>query len=190
MKLRLFSGSVMAAAVAFLMAGCASTAHIEKDDSVDFGNYKSFTWTGSKEGKKNNLTEKKITEAVSAELVKAGWKQNDRNPDVLLAYDVLVEKNLKETSEPVYSRPYTRYIYNPNTRRYISLYYPSQFLGYDRREEEVREGTITITMIDAKTDKIVWQGWTTGEVNSKNLTSKEISQAVKSIFRKFDMAKN
>ncbi|MFI5134100.1 MAG: hypothetical protein ACHQEB_07185 [Chitinophagales bacterium] len=34
------------------------------------------------------------------------------------------------------------------------------------------------------------QGWTTDEVNSKNLTSKEIQNAVRSIFRKFDIAKN
>ena len=33
---------------------------------------------------------------------------------------------------------------------------------------EVREGTVTITMVDAKTNKTVWQGWTTDEVNSKN----------------------
>jgi hypothetical protein len=44
-------------------------------------------------------------------------------------------------------------------------------------------------MIDAKTDKMVWQGWTTEEVNNKNLTSKEIQKAVASIFRKFDVAK-
>ena len=53
-----------------------------------------------------------------------------------------------------------------------------------------REGTVTITMIDAKTDKTVWQGWTTDEVNSKNLTTKEIQIAVSSIFKKFDIAKN
>jgi hypothetical protein len=44
-------------------------------------------------------------------------------------------------------------------------------------------------MTDAKTDKMVWQGWTTDEVNSKNLTAKEIQASVKSIFRKFDVAK-
>jgi hypothetical protein len=44
-------------------------------------------------------------------------------------------------------------------------------------------------MIDAKTDKTIWQGWTTEEVNSKNLTNKEIQYAVRSIFKKFDVAK-
>ena len=44
-------------------------------------------------------------------------------------------------------------------------------------------------MIDTKTDKVVWQGWTTNKVNNKILTSKEIQGSVKDIFRKFDTAK-
>jgi hypothetical protein len=63
-------------------------------------------------------------------------------------------------------------------------------MGYERDERPVKEGTVTITMIDAKKDKTVWQGWTTDEVNSKNLTTKEIQFAVRSLFKKFDMAKN
>jgi hypothetical protein len=45
-------------------------------------------------------------------------------------------------------------------------------------------------MIDAKSDKTIWQGWTTDQVSSKNLTSKEVQNSVKSIFRKFDVAKD
>jgi hypothetical protein len=107
----------------------------------------------------------------------------------LISYDVLVEGSVKENTDPVYSQPFTRYIYNPYTRRWFALYYPSEFLGYDRNERSVKEGTVTISVIDAKTEKTVWQGWTTDEVNSRNLTSKEIQNAVKSIFRKFDIAK-
>ena len=71
----------------------------------------------------------------------------------------------------------------------MTIYYPSQFMGYDRDRVPSREGTVTITMIDAKTEKTIWQGWTTDEVNSRNLTSKEIQTAVRSIFKKFDLAK-
>jgi hypothetical protein len=62
-------------------------------------------------------------------------------------------------------------------------------MGYDDYSRPVREGTVTITVTDARTDRVVWQGWTTDEVNSRNLTTKEINNAVKSIFRKFDVAK-
>ena len=108
----------------------------------------------------------------------------------MIDYDILVEKSVKELSNPVYSQPYSRLIYNPYTRRYASVYYPSQFLGYDREQKAVREGTVTITLIDSKTDKTVWQGWTTDEVNSRNLTSKEVQNLIKSIFKKADLAKN
>jgi hypothetical protein len=180
----------------FLLAGCASAVHVEKDKTTDFSRYRTFAWIDKDgEGKKdhnkaNDLTEQKIREAVNAELEKAGWRESKNRPDVLLNYDVLVERNVKESSNPVYSEPFSRMYYNRFTRRWSTIYFPSQFMGYENEERPVREGTITITMVDARTDKTVWQGWTTDEVNSRNLSSREIQSSVKSIFRKFDVAKN
>ena len=177
-----------------ILASCGSVAHIEKDDAVNFSNYKTYAWVNSSEAESDSvekivtLTEQKVRKAVNSELAKQGWREATNRPDVLLSYDVLVEKSIKEDNNPVYSRPYTRYLYNPYTRRYVALRYPSQFLGYDNDQYEVREGTVTISMVDAKTNKTVWQGWTTDEVNSRNLTSKEIETSVKNIFRKFDIA--
>ena len=179
-----------------VLASCGTTAHIEKDDTVDLGRYRTFAWVdrdgeGRNDRNKNNdLTEQRIRDAVNKELEKsAGWREVKNRPDVLLSYDVLVERGTKETTNPVYTRPSSRLVYNPYPRRYATIYYPSQLAGYERDERTIREGTVTISMIDAKTDKTVWQGWTTDEVNSRNLTSKEIQNSVKSIFRKFDVAK-
>lgn len=186
----------MAALSGLVLAGCASVAHVEKDETVNLNNYHTYSWVDTKEKKEDSaktkvsdLTERTVRKAVDAELAKTGWKESKR-PDVLLTYDVLVEKGIREQNNPVYSQPHTRYYYNPYSRRWFSVYYPSQFLGYDRDEQQVREGTITISLIDARTEKTIWQGWTTDQVNSRNLTSKEIQNAVKSIFRKFDLAKN
>ena len=188
---------VAASIAGLLLTSCASVAHVEKDKTANFSSYQSYAWVETKENqddstksKVSDLTERRIKDAVNAELTKSGWKQSKNKPDVLLSYDVLVERSVKEENNPVYSQPTTRYVYNPYSRRWISVYYPSQFLGYDRDQRSVREGTLTISVIDAKTDKTVWQGWTTDEVNSKNLTSKEIQNSVKSIFKKFDVAKN
>lgn len=186
-----------AVVLTFVLASCSSTAHIEKDDNADFTNYKTFAWV-DKDGegkndrnKSNDLTEQKIRNAVNKELEKnSGWREVKSRPDVLLSYDVLIERNIKESNNPVYSNPYSRVIYNPYTRRYATIYYPSRFVGYERDERPIKEGTVTISMIDTKTDKTVWQGWTTDEVNSKNLTTKEIQNSVRSIFKKFDVAKN
>ncbi len=180
-----------------VLAGCASVAHVEKDETVNLANYRSFSWvetkdtTGIANGSKTvSLTEQTIRKAVAEELVKEGWKETKNRADVFLSYDVLVENAVKESTSPVYSRSATRYYYNPYTRRWAGIYYPSQFLGYDRDAYQTKEGTVTITMIDAKTDKVIWQGWTTGEVANKNLTSKELRSSIRSIFRKLDIAKN
>ena len=175
-----------------LLAGCASSAHIEKDETVNFNKYKTFTWLHGDDGKLENqsdLIESKIRNAVTKEFEKIGWRESKSKPDVILDYDVLVERSSKEQKEPVYSQPTSRLVYNPYTRRYATVFYPSQFLGYESYEKVIKEGTITVTMIDAKTDKTVWQGWTTGEVNNHNLTNKEIQKAVASIFKKAELAK-
>ena len=175
-----------------ILAGCASSTHIEKDETVNFSRYKTFTWLHGEEGKLENqsdLVETKIRNAVTKEFEKIGWRESKTRPDVILDYDVLVERSNRNEKEPVYSQPYSRLIYNPYTRRYATIYYPSQFLGYESYEKVIKEGTVTVTMIDAKTDKTVWQGWTTGEVNNRNLTNKEIQKAVASIFKKAELAK-
>lgn len=175
-----------------LLTSCAAVAYVEKDDTVNFSAYKTYTWVDTKEKEEgnstNSLTEQNIRKAVDEELANQGWKKVSNRPDVLLSYDVLVEKAVKQTNEPVYTMPFTRTFYNPYTRRVGYIYYPSRFAGYDRNAYEVREGTVTISMIDAQTEKTVWQGWTTEELNSRNLTGKEIQASVKSIFRKFDVA--
>ena len=192
MNKRHFKAAIVAVLSMGLLAGCASSAHIEKDETVNFNKYKTFTWLHGEKGKLENqsdLTESKIRAAVTKEFEKIGWRESKNRPDVILDYDVLVERSSRQQNEPVYSQPYSRLIYNPYTRRYATIYYPSQFLGYDSYERVIREGTITVTMLDAKTDKTVWQGWTTAEINNRNLTNKDIQKAVANIFKKSDLAK-
>jgi hypothetical protein len=176
-----------------LLVSCATPAFVEKDESADLSSYKTFAWIESdkktQKNKNNSLLESSVRDAVNKELAKEGWKEVKNKPDVLVSYDVLVERTTKERNDPVYSRPFSRVYYNPFYRRYGTIYYPSTFMGYDNNEVSVREGTLTITMVDTKTDRTVWQGWTTDEVNSRNISSKEAQSAVRSIFRKFDVAK-
>jgi Domain of unknown function (DUF4136) len=181
------------AIITFILAGCASTVHIEKDRHADFSQFKTFAWIDHNSGKKakvDNLEEQNVHEAVSKELQKLGWKEVKNNPDIVVSYDVLVERSTRMQSDPVYSPATSRLYFNPYTRRYGTIFYPSQFWGYQDYNVPVREGTLTVTMADANTDKTVWQGWTKDEVNSRHMTNREISSSVKSIFRKFDVAKN
>lgn len=182
----------MLAMAGLLLTGCAASVHVEKDANADFTKYKTFAWiseSNGKKGKTNDLEDKNVHEAVSKEMQKSSWREVTTNPDVLISYDVLIERSTKRQNDPVYSQSASRLYFNPYTRRYGTIYYPSQFLGYNDYNIPVREGTLTITVTDAHSDKTIWQGWTTDEVNSRHLTRKELSGSVRSIFRKFDVAK-
>lgn len=184
---------VVAMAIVIFITGCTSTAHIEKDESTDFSKYKTYGWVNQPKAKgklnrRNDMVEQQVKEAVNEHLQRSGWKES-RKPDVWVTYDLLVERNQKEQKDPVYSDPYTRTFYNRYTRRMSTFYYPSQFMGYDSYTTTVKEGTVTITMIDSKTDKTVFQGWSTNELSKTQITGKEIDRTVASIFKKFDNQK-
>ena len=186
---RKISGWMGIIVMILLVTGCSTVAHIEKDDTVNFSAYKTFAWDSEKTLKarnSNSLIDAKLKAAVEKELEKSGLSKSKRSPDLILDYNVLVENSVKQQSSPVYSRPYSRYFYNPYSRRIYRAYFPSRMMGYDKMEIPYREGTITIHMIDARSNKLVWQGWTSDEVNSQNLNSKEINASVRSIMRKFN----
>jgi hypothetical protein len=181
--------TMMACVFAFLITGCGTVAHVEKDETVNFARYKTYSWVSEKslkERNSNHLIDKHVKEAVDRELQKNGLVESKSGAEILIDYNIMVENTVRESDYPVYSRPFMRYYYNPITRNLTRFYYPSQMMGFERSEIPYKEGTITIHMIDNKTDRLVWQGWTTDEVNSRNLTSKEINSSVRTILKKFN----
>jgi hypothetical protein len=179
----------------FVLSSCGSSAYIQKDNSYNFSKIRSYAWVNGTQPIKgvtetrtrtNDLVDRKIRSTIDQNLQANGWQLNNRNPDVLLVYDVDVQRENRNVSNPVYSQSFTRYFYNPYARRYVPVYYPSQFMGYDNTTETVKEGTLTLTMTDAYTDKTIWQGWTTSEVSGRNLSDREINNNVKAILKKLD----
>jgi Domain of unknown function (DUF4136) len=180
--------------LAFTIASCETAVHVEKDDSVNLKNYKTYMWVDTRYNQNDNTARPSsygdisVRNAANVELRKAGWSEVSRDPDLLVSYDVLVQNNTTRKSDPVYSQSYSRAYYNPRSGRWSTIYYPSQFLGYNNYDVPVKEGTISITLTDANTDKIVWQGWTTDELNYTRITPEEITAGVQNIFSKLDVA--
>ncbi len=182
----------LSVATAMILAGCAETAHVIKDNSVNMKRYKTYAWVqktarkDSGSNHTNDLTEQNIRNEVIEQLQKRGYTESTTNPDLLVSTDLLVEKNQERRSEPIYTESYTQNYYNPRTGRMITYYFPSQFAGYDNYSSVVRKGTVTLTFIDARTDKAVWQGWASKRLETGTMDSDEIFQDVRSIFNKFD----
>jgi len=179
----------MLVCVAAIIYSCSSPAYVEKDNNTNLSNYKTYMWVDIKanendaSGRATAFTDVSVHNSVNAELSNWGWREVTDNPDVLISYDVLVERNVETQNDPVYSQPYSRLYYNPYTRRWSTIYYPSQFLGYQQYQVPVKEATITITMMDADTDKKIWQGWTTERLNGAGITDLNVKKSVRNIFK-------
>jgi len=189
--MKLWYYSAILAVTGLLTISCSSPVHVQKDDSVNLSDYKTYMWVDTRASETDNsaraaaYADIAVRNSVNAELRKKGWQEVTESPDVLLSYDVLVERSVEQKSDPVYSQPFSRMYYNPYTKRWSTIHYPSQFLGYQNYEVPVKEGTITISVIDADTDKAVWQGWTTENMNYTRFTEDEISRGIRNIFSKF-----
>lgn len=181
--------------IAFLLIlisfNCSTPANVQKDDGVKLSDYKTYMWVDTRasendaSGRATAYADISIHNAVNAELKSRGWQEVNNDPDALVSYDVLVERNVETKQEAVYSQPMTRSYYNPYTKRWSTIYYPSQFQGYQAYESPVKEGTVTITIMDAKTDKSIWLGWTTERLSESRITDSEIKRSVRSIFKQF-----
>jgi hypothetical protein len=184
---------IMASFAGLSMVSCKSPVYVQRDESTNLALYHTYSWVETRASENDQskrvmaYADVSVRNATNAELAKKGWREVTDNPDALISYDVLVERTTEQTSSPIYSQPFTRVYYNPFMRRWGTIYYPSQFVGYQNYDVPVKEGTITITMSDAKTDKVIWQAWTTERMDYANLTSDEINRSVRNIFKKFDV---
>lgn len=184
-----FMTVLLTGALLFALAGCNVTSHTEKAAGTNFSNYKTFAWNNAGDTKKNDradndIVDNNIKNSVSQELVKKGWTETENNPDVLLDYTIAVKHGTKHETAPVYSYPFSQYIYG--RRGVYSIWHPSTLIGVRSKNVPFKEGELSVNMIDTKTNKLIWQGWARGEINSRNVTTKEVTQQVKSIFKKFD----
>ncbi|MBV9988395.1 MAG: DUF4136 domain-containing protein [Chitinophagaceae bacterium] len=178
---------------AALFGGCSAAVHVQQDAGTNLDNYHTYSWVDTRSSENDNsvraaaYADIAVRNAANAALQRAGWREvsNSNNADVLVSYDVLVQRSRERRSDPVYSQPFSRMYYNPYRRSWSTIYYPSQFVGYQNYSVPVKEGTITISMTDANTDKLIWQGWTTENVNYTNLTDGQIDRSVRNIFKKF-----
>ena len=179
--------AVLAAGLA--CAGCRITSHSEKAEGVDFSRYKTFAWENEDAARgaaraDNDMVDNNIKNSVSQQLEQKGWKESVANPDVLLNYTVAIQRGTRRETEPVYSMPRPVYLNGP--RGMYTIWYPSLLMGYHSYNTPLREGELTINMFDAKTSKLVWQGWAKGDLGSGRVTTKEATAQVKSIFKKFN----
>ena len=187
MKIRgIFSAVTGAVLTIIIMTGCAMQAHIDKVPGVDLSSYKTYTWIeDEKAASYTDLEDAVMKKSIAAELEKKGFKEVSKGADVSIDYDVMVENAQYLKRDAVYSQPYVTYRYNPYSRRMQQIYIPSRYIGDNEYTVPYKSGTITVNLVDNKTNSVAWQGWAETEVNNKKIPTEKIEGAIGAIFKKF-----
>jgi hypothetical protein len=177
---------IVSALLFSLCTGC-STMYIytDVDKSANFKNYKKYAWSPQKHIHKhknqkfdNDIIEKRIQQYVMDELNNRGLKLDTANPDIILDFDIMTEKKIKQDMEPVYinSPFYFRGFNNYNSYRYRDSFYNyggwnnyynygyGYHIGYRSVNIPYKEGTVIIDIVDADANKLVWKGYAVGEL--------------------------
>jgi Domain of unknown function (DUF4136) len=177
--------------ITIALSGCAPAIYSDQDSGADFSRYKTFAWyakpTQNFKSQRfdNQIVESNVKNYASTELKARGFTVQVDTPDVLLDYEVAVERKTEQVSNPVYSHPYNYTYYNPATRSYGMATTPSYVMGYQTQNVPYEEGTLTIMVIDRRTNRLVWKGWSDGTVSDEQTYESEIVSDIHRIFKKF-----
>lgn len=154
------------------LAGCAARtsqySYLER--GADLTRYQRYSWgpadrtaTGDPRLDNNEIVQQRIQTAVEKQLSTRGFeKTTSGSPDLLVHYHTSVEQRIDlRDAEP--SAPCT------DCAPFI----------YDA-------GTLVIDLVDAKTDHLIWRGWSEGSIDgvidNQTLMEARIDESVKKIF--------
>lgn len=158
--------------------GCSSiSVNHDYDREADFPSYKSFAWvpqqtTAVGDAKQamqtNTLLDKRIRNAVNAELESRGMAIDTENPDLLIAYHTGIDQKVNVTD--------------------WGYSYPRYYGGWGGGNVDVTtydEGTLIVDLIDYKTKQLVWRGAATKALASNptpEQQEKNLNEVIQKIF--------
>ncbi|HEX2667309.1 MAG TPA: DUF4136 domain-containing protein [Gammaproteobacteria bacterium] len=170
-------------AALLLLAACAPRVYVEQDDSAGLQGYHRFAWVTPPAGPvrdpilDSQILESRVHNAVSADLKARGFEEvaADGDPDFMVTYHTSSKQKLESTGAS-----FSFGIVDAFPHGFGSVAFP---VGNDVQTRD--EGTLMLDVIDGKSKRLAWRGWTTGLLNQDNYSDKSVAEAVKNILDKF-----
>lgn len=175
--------SVPVAALALVLAACAGAAvRTDHDPAAGFGDLRSFAWLerGVREVEDplldSQLLGRKVREAVTVALGERGYAEvTAADADFLVTYHTTVRERVRD-SGPSFSLTFGS-VYRRGPR---TIVVDDRFGSHS-----YREGTLIIDVIDARTDTLIWRGWSSGAVHERRFTETAVAESVRAILARF-----
>lgn len=174
-------------AFALFLTACASQPNTfaNADPAVDFGNFQSFGFFKSlstDEAQYQSLVSNFLKVAVAQELVRRGLEHDENDPDLRVNFYINTKDKIRTRQVPT-----TAGYYGYRDPFYDPWIGYGGYGGYETRVDQYTEGTLNIDVVDARTNKLVWEGAVVGRVTEKDIRNMEqtIDEAVGAIMVKF-----
>lgn len=168
-----------------LLAACATGPQVrtDTDPQVNFGQYRTWGWyepIAMEESGYSNWVSDRVKANIQREMDARGYRFDAAAPDVRVNFQAVVS----EQSE-VYTMPRQdfRYLYDYRARRYVMI--P---VWYDEaRVSRYTVGTLTVDLVDARRNHLVWTGDAIGRVVSRDpqRRAEEIDTSIAAIFARY-----
>jgi len=151
------------------------TVRTDYDRAFNISDYPSFAWM-DKEGIEarnnplyyNELNDKRIRDAVLAQLNAKGYTFTAEKPRLKVHYHIVIEDKTQIRSDT----------------------YSPYWIKSERDVYTYREGTLIIDLMDAETNALLWRGWAISALSDTDQMSDElIHDAVAKIIAKLPQAK-
>ena len=173
---------VIPALLVLSLAACAPRILVEHDSNASFSGFHRFAWVTPPSGPVKNpiidsqILEQRIQGAVIATLKTRGYIEISPkdNPDFLVTYHTST-REVQDTGSSFSVGIVDAFPYSV-----AGVIVP---VGGTSRSHE--EGTLMLDVIDGKSKRLVWRGWTTGWVTQQNYSEQAVDQAVQEILAKF-----
>lgn len=173
------------AALMVLLAGCASGPRVrtDYDPGADFARYQTWGWyspIAMEQSGYSSWISERIKANVQREMEARGYRYNATSPDLKVNFQAVVQER-----SDVYSMPRSdvAWLYSYRARSYVAV--P---VWYDEtRVSRYTEGTLTVDLVDAAKNRMVWTGDAIGRVlrRSPEERAADIDASVTAIFARY-----
>jgi hypothetical protein len=171
---------------ALIAAGCASgpTVRVDQDPAANLSDYKTFAFydqVATDRARYSSIMSTRLKQATRKQLERLGYVYDESAPQLRVNFFLKVTDQQEIRAA---AGPGGFYHYRAGSYRVWSSY------PYDIDTVDYKAGTLSIDLVDAKSDSLVWQGLAEGKVPRQAIENPDaaVDSVVGEIFRKFPSA--
>lgn len=167
--------------LALSLAACSPRIYVEQEAGARFSGYHSYAWVNPPPGPVHDpildsqILETRVQRAVEADLKARGFEPaaDAASADFLVTYHTLSRQKIDSSGSS-----FSFGIVDAFPRGFGTV-----VVGGPQVESR-EEGTLMLDVIDGKSKRLAWRGWTTGWLNQDNYTDEAVASAVHQILDK------